>query len=194
MDNYIFGSVNEKMDIDLTNNYFPELDNIPIVYDDKYGILNVGLVKNEKVVTGYQWNYKYYDAIDSKIRFFHSYDLRKLRKKVLNHGFEWIITDNQKAIESYKFNNNLMKKHNNHVRKYNSKYRGSSGVLHVSKQLDKRYKNKYTWRYCYEGVICSSKSLALLKEKVMNKQCEWVVKDNELYQWNLDNEPFLKKV
>ena len=178
---------------DLVNMYFPELTMNAPEYESKYGILNVGLIRNSKVVTGYQWNYNYLDVVDMKIKYIHSYDLRILRRKVLDKGFEWIITDNREAINAYKLNNKLLDKRKGYVRKSNRKYRGSSGVKYVSKQHDKRYDGDYTWRYCYDGVLVSDKSLKCLKGKVLDAGGEWIVCDGDLYDRNISVEPFLKK-
>ena len=169
----------------IENKFFPELNELEYKGPaNKYGILNVGLVRNKKVVTGYQWSYSYFDG--EKVKVYHSYDLRILRKKVLDNGYEWVITDNALAIDSYKFNNELVKFHDEYFKKQKGKkYTGSSGVQYVSKQIDKRGKGYEYWRYSHEGVVFSGKSLESLKEKVEGAGYEWIIRDDELYSKNL---------
>lgn len=180
----------------IENKYFPEIKNKTLTMDikptNKYGILNVGLVKNKYIITGYQWNYSYWDG--ERIRYIHSFDLRKLRERVLEIGQDWVILDNRKAIESYKFNNQLIEKHKKYVEKHggNRKYYGSSGVSYVTIQKDNRQKNKKNyWRYSHNGINICDVKLDCLKEKVLNKGGEWIVRDVELYEHNLNKENLL---
>lgn len=162
--------------------YFPELlDLDKVKLESKYGIFSVGLTKNSKVITGYQWNYKYWDG--ETVRLIHSYDLRLLRERVLSKGLDWIITDNRKAIDSYKLNNKFMEIHKNHIREYGERmYYGSTGVKYVSKYNNSKYRKGYHWVYSNrEGVCFTCKSLDCLKSKVISRGLDWIVKDEELY-------------
>ena len=165
----------------IVNEYFPELDGKS--YKSKYGILNIGLIKNKNVASGYQWNYIYYDIDCNRTRFIHSYDLRIVREKVLELGGEWIITDSRKAIESYKFNNELVKKHDEYLK--DRKYRGTSGVNHVTIQRHNGKDYGNYWVYRYNNINCCDKNLTDLKKKVIELGGEWVVKDNDLYEHNI---------
>ena len=167
----------------MVNNYFPELNKRN--YKSKYGILDVGLIKNEKVVSGYQWQYIYY--VDGKTKFIKSYDLRVVREKVLKMGGEWIITDSKEAIKSYKFNNELVKIHDDYFKKYGKKYWGSSGVKYVSKQKDYKGLNKTYWTYKKDKINYCDEYLSELKKKVIQSGENWIVKDEKLYKENLLN-------
>ena len=168
--------------MNVVNEYFPELSEGN--FKSKYGILNIGLIKNKNVVSGYQWNYNYFDG--EKTKFIHSYDLRIVREKVLELGGEWIITDPHKAIESYKFNNTLVAIHDKYMNSKERKYRGTSGVSHVTIQ---RYDNpnlENYWVYRHNGINCCDEKLTKLKEKVLALGGEWIIRDNTLYENNIE--------
>lgn len=160
--------------------YFPEITkhNKENPLKSKYGILNVGLVKNSKVVTGLQWNYSYYDG--ERIRVIHSYDLRILRKKVLSVGEDWIITDNRQAIDTYKKNNELVKLHDSVLNE--TTRRNRTGVKYVSKNHSTKYKTGYYFMYHEsDNKRVTSAHLKDLKVKVLNNGWEWIIIDEERY-------------
>ena len=168
------------------DDYFPELNNHKIVIpESKYGILNVGLSRCNGNYTGCRWSYTYYDLDTCKLKTLSSYDLRKLREKVLNHGFDWVITDNRKAIDTYKLNNKLMDKHNDLVgSRQNLKLsmkRNSTSFYRVGKNTNYIYSKGYNWKYRYyvnkELKTIVSTDLKILKSKVLKSGLEWKVLD-----------------
>lgn len=173
----------------IENNYFPELDYPQNNKSrNKYGILNIGLIKNNKVITGYQWSYSYWDG--EKLRYLHSYDLIQLRQKVENKGLEWIIIDNALAIDSYKLNKKFLDKHKEYLDENQGarKYRGSSGVSYVTIQKDSRSNSKRYWRYLHNGInICDTNLMSLMK-KVSEAGGVWIVRDKDLLKKNIAKE------
>ena len=155
----------------------------------KYGIVGVGLNKNDKVITGCQWCYNYWDEDQLKVRALHSYDLRILREKVLEIGHDWIIDNNRLAIETYKYNNELIRMHDEYIQKNNArKYSTSSGVKYVTVQRDSRWNIKKYWKYIHNDVRFSSKSLLELESKVKESDNEWIIVDEERYLSNIRDE------
>jgi hypothetical protein len=181
--------VKDLSDYDMIENkYFPELNDAQnINLKNKYGILNLGLIRNDKVITGYQWSYSYWDG--EKLRYIHSYDLLQLRQKVESKELDWIIIDNALAIDTYKFNNELLKKHKEYLKKNKGarKYRGSSGVSYVTIQKDSRSNAKKYWRYLYNGLNICDTDLKSLMEKVLDAGGVWIVRDKDLLKKNLEN-------
>lgn len=162
---------------------FPELEQQEIIKSNKWGILDVCLTKCNKVVTGYQWKYSYFDGV--KIRVLSSYDLTKLRQKVENRGLTWVITNNRLAIDSYKLNNELLTKHES-VTKYKDRENSTSGVRYVYKTPDKGARRGFYWIYVnnhHAGQKSyTSNSLHKLKERVEKEGLKWTVINPELYE------------
>lgn len=180
----------------MSNVYFPELDDLPFpVLESKYGILNVGLNKHNNF-TNYIWTYVYYDSERGTVRALSSYDLRKLRERVLDNGFDWIITDNRKAIETYKFNNELMKKHSklNHKERNLklSRKHNTTGFYRVGKNKGNQYKKGYNWKYRYyangKPKMIVSSDLHKLKKKVIGKGLDWIVLDESKARKTVESE------
>lgn len=175
--------------LSFTESYFPELENRVPVNTNKWGIMNVCLSNCDKVVTGHQWKYTYFDG--EKTRIISSYDLTKLRQKVLRKGLDWIITDNKYAIDAYKLNNELKKKHDSIKRTHNRKNYGS-GVKYVYKTRDKRSKNGYYWVYLNrsdEGQkTYTNKTLTELRKRVTDNGLKWEVVNPEVYEEIVNNE------
>lgn len=166
----------------VVNDYFPELESLGTDrLMNKTGIFNVRLVHNRRVASNYQWVYNYFDG--EKVKYIHTYDLRLLRKKVLDLGFDWIILDNETAMDSYKFNNELIDKRNEYIHNcdYTVKSQGSSGVYFVT------WCNGH-WKYEDNGLVFSSGSLNRLKSIVLDNGGYWIIKDKKLYLENLDEE------
>lgn len=173
-----------------TRSYWPELENKTPVNTNKWGIMNVCLSNCENVITGHQWKYTYFDGV--KTRIISSYDLTKLRQKVLSKGLDWVITDNKCAIDAYKLNNELKKKHDNLRTTYNRKNYGS-GVKYVYKTPDKNAKRGFYWVYLNKYIdTCqksyTSKTLLQLKKRITKDNLPWKVVNQELYDEILQEE------
>lgn len=61
------------------------------------GVLYVSKAKNKSCDNGYIWRYKYTD--NGKIKSINSVTFKGLREKVLAKNMEWIVLDEQKAME-----------------------------------------------------------------------------------------------
>ena len=173
-----------KMMDDVVNNYFPELEKENMSsLNNKWGLYNVRIVHNKNVASKYQWVYTYLDG--DKVKHFHSYDLRLLHKKVLEHGFDWVVLDNALAINAYKFNNELIEKRNEYIRScnYPIKSQGYSGVNFVYLNP-----NDKKWVYNSNGIKITEDSLLELKKKVLSEGGYWIIKDKQIYKKNLDKE------
>ena len=79
-------------------------------FSNKTGIKYVYKSKNGSK-QGFEWRYK--KIINKKRYSFYSIDLRKLKQKVLDNGFDWIILDEHKANNSFKENEENIKKYKN---------------------------------------------------------------------------------
>ena len=184
--------IKTEEDEDMMESVFPELEEKPIIKSNKWGILDVCLSKCNKVVTGYQWKYSYFDGF--KIRVLSSYDLTKLRQKVENRGLNWVITDNRLAIDSYKLNKELLEKHESTI-KYKNRENSTSGVRYVYRSPDKGAKRGFYWIYVnnhQEGQKSyTSNSLLRLKERIEKEGLTWTVINPELYEQLLCEEECL---
>lgn len=169
--------------------YFPELENRIPVNTNKWGILNVCLSKCDNVISGHQWKYTYFDGF--KTRVISSYDLTKLRMKVLHKGLSWVITDKKYAIDAYKLNNQLVDKHNN-LKKNTKRVNSSSGVKYVYRRPDKGSRNGFYWVYVNKHSIgqksYSSNSLTRLQERVERDGLPWEVVNKKLYSSLIERE------
>ena len=171
--------------------YFPELENRVPVNSSKWGLLNVYFGKCPNVITGYQWKYAYFDGF--KMKTISSYDLTKLRQKVLSKGLPWVITDNKSAIDAYKLNHRLREKHD----EYKKNIRGTrtkSGVKYVYKYKDSRARRGFYWIYLVyndelsERQTYSSNRLLKLKDKLEHEGLKWIITNQELYEELLKEE------
>lgn len=180
--------IDELEDDDMIESVFPELEDKSLLKTNKWGILDVCLTKCNKVVTGYQWKYSYFDG--AKIRVLSSYDLTRLRQKVMNRGLEWIITDNKLAIDSYKLNHELLEKREDMTKNHKN---STSGVKYVYRTPDKGSRRGFYWIYVNnhkEGQQKSytSNSLLRLKERVEKEGLAWTVINTEVYEKLLSEE------
>lgn len=168
---------------------FPELKTQRTVKPNKWGILDVCLTKCNNVTTGYQWKYSYFDG--AKIKVLSSYDLVKLRQKVVNRGLPWTITDNRLAIDSYKLNRDLLEKHDS-ITLYKDRENSSSGVRYVYRTPDKGSRRGFYWIYVNnhkEGQKSyTSNSLLKLRERIEAEGLTWTVVNPKIYQELLDLE------
>ena len=169
--------------------YFPELENQLKIDDNKWGILNVYLTKCNKVITNYQWKYAYFDG--EKLRVLSSYDLTKLRQRVLKKGLDWIITNKKYAIDSYKLNNELLAKHKL-LKKGKVSNNLSSGVKYVYRRPDKGAKKGFYWTYVNRLTSgqrnYSSVSLKQLEERIKQEGLPWFVVNPEVYSKIIEQE------
>lgn len=167
----------------MTETYFPELENMTPVRSNKWGILNVCLSQCERVVTGYQWKYSYFDGF--KMRVLSSYDLEKLKRKVLNKGLSWIITDEDYAQDSFMLNQELVRKHDEY-KITRTRDKTTSGVKYVYKTVDKHSSKGYYWIYVNnyrEGQKSyTSVTLKKLRERVEAEGFKWEIINPEVYE------------
>lgn len=168
---------------------FPELENTKTVKSNKWGILDVCLTRCNNVTTGYQWKYSYFDG--AKIRVLSSYDLVKLRQKVVNRGLPWTITDNGLAIDAYKLNKNLLEKHDS-LTMYKDRENSTSGVRYVYRTPDKGSRRGFYWIYVNnhkEGQKSyTSNSLRRLRERVESEGLTWTIVNPKIYNELLNQE------
>ena len=153
------------------------------------GLHNVTLSRCKNVLTGYTWKYSYYDKSVDKLRAFTSIDLKLLRRKVEDNGLEWVVTDLNKAKESYDLNKKLLNKHK--LLKQETKQRGnSSGVKYVCKTKEKYSLLGYYWRYYdyKKKKSYSRKTLLELKDFVTSKGYDWIVINEEQYNKFVEEE------
>lgn len=168
---------------------FPELEKPKLIKSNKWGIMDVCLTKCNKVVSGYQWKYSYFDGV--KIRVLSSYDLNKLKQKVVNRGLEWIITDKRLAIDSYKLNHQLLEKRDD-ITRYKDRENSTSGVRYVYRTPDKGSRRGFYWIYVNNHrngqKSYTSNSLLKLKERIENEGLKWTIINPELYEQLLTEE------
>lgn len=81
------------------------------VNKNKTGIYRVFKTKENTSKQGFYWTFS--QKIDGKRFSFTSYNLLKLKQKVINNGFEWIVVDKKLEKESFKENERNMKKYYN---------------------------------------------------------------------------------
>lgn len=138
-------------------------------YSNNTGFFRVAKFPCEKCKNGFTWLYRWYE--NGKNKSIYSVDLMALKKKVLNKGLDWIIVDKEKAKVSVEENSNYQY------------VVGAAGVLYVTKDTCKSMASGYRWRYNdrKNNKCVSSKSLRLLKEKVLSNNWEWNVLDEEKY-------------
>lgn len=163
--------------------YFPELENLTPKRTNKWGILNVCLTQCERVVTGYQWKYTYFDGL--RMRVLSSYDLEKLKRRVLNKGLSWVITDEDYAQDSFVLNRQLLRKHEEYkiTRKRENT---ASGVKYVYKTVDKHSKKGFYWIFLNthrEGQKSyTGKTLEKLRSRIEAEGFIWEVINPEVYE------------
>lgn len=172
--------------------YFPELKDFKHKNRDKYGISNVTLVRDNNVLGGYSWRYTYYDKESERMRFISSYDLKKLRRNVESQGFDWVVTNMDRARETYKLNSRLLVSHENiRIRNKESKRVAEHTVSKCGVQYVYLNKTKGTVYWTYRDGKHKSitrKSLNVLRSVVESMGYEWIVKDKDLYESILDGE------
>ena len=176
------------MENEAVEQYFPELEKSSYLEESKWGILNVYLTKCKRVMTKHQWKYNYFDEESKKIKVISSYDLVKLRTKVLNQGLDWIITNKEYADESYKLNEKLLQEHDA-VKKNKKSRNSSSGVKYVYRRPDKGSRQGFYWTYVNKtgkGKQKSYSSITLpeLEEKVKSEGLPWIIVNEEVYKDN----------
>lgn len=117
--------------------------------------------------------YAYYDS-DNKRKWLTAPTLNKLKEKVLEKGFEWIVLDETLAKQTEKkYLEKYLKTHENH----------SSGIKRVRKKKSKTAKQGFIWEYVAQKdnkrLYISSIDLDKLKEKVLARGLKWEVIEEE---------------
>lgn len=176
----------ERMVVNMSVEYFPELKKIESKCKNKYGISNVSLIKDVNVLNGYSWKYNYYDEEEKKVKIISSYDLVKLRKKVESKNLDWIVTDITLARETYGLNKRLVEEHEK-IKEENKLKKGKIADHTVSKcgvqyvYLNNHNKNTY-WTYRdNEHPTLTRRYLLDLRDIVIALGYDWIVKDEELF-------------
>jgi|GEM_PF-1717258 len=134
-----------------------------------------GLSK-KKEQNGFLWSYTFTDENNDKKTFLKS-DLVELEEKVKRLNLDWIIIDENKAKEVYKENEIKKTKRKLEKDKYNT------GFYNVRKNKEKSIKQDFRWRYYYKenekNKNISATTLDRLKKKVLDKNLEWKIVDEE---------------
>lgn len=120
------------------------------------------------------WRYSYFRF--HRQNYIYSVDLNKLKEKVEAKGLEWKILDKEKAEQSYKKNEEIIKE------KFNKKAtRTISGIDHVSY-------NQATKRWGYQRhnprIMIYDKNLRVLEKKVKDAGYEWIILDKEKAEYS----------
>ena len=120
-------------------------------------------------VSGDGYNYLYYNS-DNKRRALRAVTISKLKEKVLERGFDWIVLDEELAEKTERESQErYRKKYENH----------STGIRRVRKKKSKTSKQGFLWEYVYQKdnktKYISSTDLDKLKEKVLANGLEWEV-------------------
>lgn len=175
----------------MTVEYFPELKGFVNKNRDKYGIANLSLVTDKNVIGGLTWRYTYYDMVEEKVKIISSYDIKKLRRNVESKGLKWIVTNVERARETYKLNSKIIVEHER-IREENKNNRvanhtiSKSGVQYV--YMNNTNDNLYwTYRDGKHQTI-TRKHLQELCNVVQSKGYKWIIKDKEVYENILERE------
>lgn len=149
------------------------------------GFLNVYISK--EYGTG-KWCYRNTD-LKSK-------DLLILRKKVLNSGLEWKVTNQEWADKSLKINSDNFNRGKVKIRERNfTSHLNSekSKILKLREEIKKEKKTNptgffrvnlinegYKWEYRTDKIVLKANSLDELEKLVLDKKLEWKVLDSRL--------------
>ena len=169
--------------MNMVNEYFPEIKEKK--YENKYGILNLTLVKDVNTLNGYTWRYTYYNPLEKKVKMISSYDLRKLRKSVEEKGLQWRVTDMKLAKKTYELNDTLLEEHrlikeSNRESLTDYHHPSKSGVKYV---YENKLNNKIYWTYFdRKHESHTREKLSDLEEVVKLKGYDWIIKDHEVYE------------
>ena len=131
------------------------------------GFYRVSLESCKKCKFGFIYRYEYNQ--NGKKKYIRSTDIKKLKKKIIQKGMEWIVLDENLANKTIDIcNKNLKKQIEEH----------STGIFRVIKHKDKSMNKGYIYRYTYydNGVphYMENKSLGKLKQRVISKGLEWL--------------------
>ena len=134
---------------------------------------------------GFIWQYnnsKYGFLISNTI-------LKKLEKEVKSHGFEWTILDEDKAKKSYEEDEEIEKQ------LCNGLITNTSGILYVSKVINKKYKKGYFWNYKQRNndIDINLASLKELEKEVKSHGFEWTILDEEKAKKSYEEDEQLEK-
>lgn len=164
------------------------------VLDDELALKS--LKEDELVNTGFlnvyisndRWCYR---GSDLKSR-----DLLTLKKRVLENGLEWKVTDNdlaEKSLEknSSNFNKGKVKFRNREFKSHLEKEKADAVKLREEIKLEKKtnptgffrvnlINSDYKWEYRSEKVVLKANSLDELEKLVLSKKLEWKVLDSRL--------------
>ena len=166
-------------DVNLEMNNLLDDDKIENVNLNKTGILNVDKRNKKGVIS---WTYR--KTIDTEITQFSSFDLLKLKEKVLNENMDWVVYDTELANNSFNENKVYLTK--------SKKSQNKSGILGVRTKI---VNNNEYWIYSRtfngENKYFSSKNLLYLKEMVESENLPWEVLDETLVKLSLEQNKFM---
>lgn len=135
------------------------------------GYYKVHKSKNKKLKIGYSFTYTHLE--NGKKKNLSSSDIIQLEKKVKEHGFPWIIIDEETALKTLSDNQKDIKNKIPHPL-YKNNFTGYFGVV---VQKCSSCKKGFTYRYNYfngnNRTSFSSRSLNELKKKVLDNGLCW---------------------
>lgn len=141
---------------------------------NKTGILNVDKRNKKGIIS---WTYR--KTINKKVNQFSSYDLLKLKEKVLDANMDWIVYDTDLAKKSFDENKSYLVK--------SRKSQNKSGILGVR---TKTVNNNEYWVYSRtfngKNKYFSSKNLLDLKNSVEAENLPWEIIDANLVKLSLE--------
>lgn len=137
------------------------------------GILNVCKTRTDNCTQGFIWEYWYYE--DGEQKYISAIDLLRLKEKVLNKGFEWIIINEELVKKSLEESaHNTKEKYKNHP----------TGISRVFRAVNNNFNQGFCWMYRYREdnkyKTLSSVDLYKLKEKVLSKGLDWIIVNEEI--------------
>ena len=115
--------------------------------------------------------------------------LKELEKEVKSRGLEWIIIDEEKAINSFKVDEELEKI------LPKGKSSNACGILYVYKKICKSCKKGFIWQYNNSkyGFLISNTILKKLEKEVKSHGFEWTILDEEKAKKSYEEDEQLEK-
>ena len=182
------------LDEPVNGTFWPELEpNSQAIGDYGTGYYNVMVVDTDISMTGYRFDYIYFDE-DGNRCYLTSVSLPRLRTRVLDNGLKWKVLNAQSASKTLTLN--LLDLHFRNVeraaRLFNNRFSGVAYVrrgqglysdgrspLWVYFKYDKDDQQKYHF---------SAKTLRVLKKKAEQRGVPWEILHREAYDYICEQE------
>ena len=182
------------LDEPVNGTFWPELEpNSQAIGDYGTGYYNVMVVDTDISMTGYRFDYVYFDK-DGNRCYLTSVSLPRLRTRVLDNGLKWKVLNAQSASKTLTLN--LLDLHFRNVeraaRLFNNRFSGVAYVrrgqglcsdgrspLWVYFKYDKDDQQKYHF---------SAKTLRVLKKKAEQRGVPWEILHREAYDYICEQE------